>query len=132
VPYYLLLPKVDASIFETGDVRRLSLSLELVEGVLTAYLATLLTVLSLLICQRCLSRRSPVLRLVSDASYWIYLVHLPVVYFLQTILVETPLCLAVKLSLTSCGTFVFCFATYLAFVRYTPIGWLLNGKRAFP
>lgn len=132
VPYYLLLPKVDASIFETGDVQHLSPPLKLVEGVLTAYLATFLTVLSLLLGQRCLSRRSPVLRLVSDASYWIYLVHLPVVYFLQTILVETPLGLAMKLSLTSGGTFVFCFATYLVFVRYTPIGWLLNGKRAFP
>ena len=96
------------------------------------YLATLLTLLSLLIGQQYLSRRSPVLCLLSDASYWIYLVHLPVVYFLQTLLVETPLVLGMKLFLTSAGTFLFCFATYVVFVRYTPIGWMLNGKRAFP
>jgi len=132
LPYYLILPKVDASIFETGDAPRLSPSLQIVEGVLTVYLAALLTLLSLLIGQRFLSRRSPVLRLVSDASYWIYLIHLPVVYFLQTILAEIPLGLVVKLTITTGGTFLFCFATYLVFVRYTPIGWMLNGKRAFP
>jgi peptidoglycan/LPS O-acetylase OafA/YrhL len=132
VPYYLLLPKVDASILETGAIKPPGLPLLLVEGVLTVYLATLLTLLSMLIGQRYLSRRSSVLRLLSDASYWIYLVHLPVVYFLQTLLVETPLVLGMKLFLTSAGTFLFCFATYVVFVRYTPIGWMLNGKRAFP
>jgi fucose 4-O-acetylase-like acetyltransferase len=132
VPYYLLLPKVDASILRTGAIEPLSLPLRLVEGALTVYLATLLTLLSLLIGQQYLSRRSPVLRLLSDASYWIYLVHLPLVCFLQTMLVETPLDLGVKLLLASGGTFLFCFATYVVFVRYTPIGWMLNGKRAFP
>ncbi|MCY2968309.1 MAG: acyltransferase family protein [Planctomycetota bacterium] len=132
VPYYLLLPKVEASIFETGAVRTLSPGLTLLAGVLTAYLATLLTLLSLLIGQQYLSRRSPVLRLMSDASYWTYLVHLPVVYFLQTLLIEAPLGLVVKLLLVNFGTLLFCMATYLVFVRYTPIGWMLNGKRAFP
>ena len=32
VPYYLLLPKVDASIFETGQMKRLSLPWHVVEG----------------------------------------------------------------------------------------------------
>ena len=132
VPYYLLLPKVDPSLFETGAIKSLSPRMLLLEGVLTAYLAALLTLLSLLIGQRYLSRRSPALRLLSDASYWIYLIHLPVVYFLQTILAEIPLGLVVKLTITTGGTFLFCFATYLVFVRYTPIGWMLNGKRAFP
>ena len=113
-------------------IKPLSLPLLLAEGVLTVYLATLLTLLSLLIGQQYLSRRSPVLRLLSDASYWIYLVHLPVVCFLQTMLVEARLGLAVKLLLTTGGTFPFCLATYVVFVRYTPIGWMLNGKRAFP
>ena len=132
VPYYLLLPKLDASILETGEMKQLSLPWHVVEGLLTVYLATLLTLLALLTGQRYLSRRSPVLRLMSDASYWIYLIHLPVVCFLQTILAETPLVLVVKLLITLTGTFLFCFATYLVFVRYTPIGWMLNGKRAFP
>jgi glucan biosynthesis protein C len=132
VPYYMLLPKLDPSIFETGEMKHLSLPWKFVEGVLTVYLAALLTLLALLTGQRYLSRRSPVLRLVSDASYWIYLLHLPVAIFLQTILAETSLVLALKLLITLGGTFLFCFATYLVFVRYTPIGWMLNGKRAFP
>lgn len=132
VPFYLLLPKVDATVFETGSAPRLSPGLTVVEGVLTAYLATLLTLLSLLIGQQYLSRRSAALRLLSDASYWIYLIHLPVVCFLQTLLIETPLHLTLKLLLATAGTFAFCIATYFVFVRYTPIGWMLNGKRAFP
>ena len=64
VPYYLLLPKVDASIFQTGAIPRLSRPLLFVEGALTVYLATLLTLLALLIGQQYLSRRSPVLRLI--------------------------------------------------------------------
>jgi surface polysaccharide O-acyltransferase-like enzyme len=132
VPYYLLLPKVDASIFQTGAMPRLSQPVHLVEGVLTVYLASLLTLLSLLIGQRYLSGRSSILRLISDASYWIYLVHLPMVYFLQTIMAETQFALGLKLFFTTGGTFLFCMTTYLVFVRYTPIGWLLNGKRAFP
>ena len=44
VPYYLLLPKIDASIFETGVVPALNPGLTLFEAVLTAYLATLLTI----------------------------------------------------------------------------------------
>lgn len=132
VPYYWLLPKVDASVFETGALPTLDPGLTIVEGVLTVYLSTLLTLLSLLIGQQYLSNRSPALRMMSDASYWIYLVHLPVVYFLQTILIETPLGLVPKLVLVNLGTFLFCMATYLVFVRYTPIGWMLNGKRSFP
>jgi hypothetical protein len=30
------------------------------------------------------------------------------------------------------GTIVPCLATYVVFVRYTPIGWMLHGKRTFP
>lgn len=132
VPYYWLLPKVDASVLETGALPTLTPGLTIVEGVLTGYLSALLTLLSLLLGQQYLSGRSPALRMMSDASYWIYLVHLPVVYFLQTILIETPLGLYPKLLLVNLGTFLFCMATYLVFVRYTPIGWMLNGKRSFP
>jgi peptidoglycan/LPS O-acetylase OafA/YrhL len=132
VPYYLLLPKVDASFLATGAMKPLNLVWHVVEAVLTVYLAALLTLLALLAGQRYLSHRNPVLRLLSDASYWMYLVHLPVVFFLQIVLAETTLVLAAKLIITLSGTFLFCFATYLVFIRYTPIGWMLNGKRAFP
>jgi hypothetical protein len=38
----------------------------------------------------------------------------------------------VKLALVIFVTWLFCLATYVVFVRYTPIGWMLNGKRTFP
>jgi peptidoglycan/LPS O-acetylase OafA/YrhL len=132
VPYYFLLPRIDATIFQTGAVKPLDLPLQIVESVLTAYLAALLTLLSLLVGQKYLARQSRLLRFLSDASYWIYLVHLPIACFLQILLVDTPLVLGVKLLVTTVGTFLYCMATYLVFVRYTPLGCLLNGRRAFP
>ncbi len=74
----------------------------------------------------------PAMRFVSDASYWIYLVHLPIVLLLQTIIVPWQVNVWVKFSGTVLVTFVLCMATYVVFVRYTPVGWMLNGKRKFP
>lgn len=132
IPYYLLLPKIDATVFETQTAPTVSPVVTVIEGVLTAYLATILTLLAFLLGQKYLDRRQLLMRFLSDASYWIYLTHLPVVQFLQTLLIEAPIGLVSKLILVTGGAFVFCMATYFVFVRYTPIGWLLNGKRSFP
>ena len=40
---------------------------------------------------RFFSRRSPVRRYLADASYWFYLVHLPIVFALQVLLMNVPL-----------------------------------------
>jgi hypothetical protein len=61
-----------------------------------------------------------------------YLVHLPIVIFLQTCLIPLDWNVWIKLTATILGTVLFCGATYVVFVRYTPIGWLLHGKRTFP
>ncbi len=72
------------------------------------------------------------MRLLADASYWIYLVHLPIVLFLQTLLIPWPAPIAIKLSLCIAVTLAFGMASYLVFVRYTPVGRLLHGPRNFP
>jgi glucan biosynthesis protein C len=80
---------------------------------------------------RFLSDHSPVRRYLADASYWIYLVHLPLVIFLQAFMnlvawpwwIEYPLILAVA--------FPIMLGTYELLVRYSWIGAILNGRR-FP
>lgn len=99
---------------------------------LTALLSVYLSLVLILVCREWMARPNLFLRFIADASYWIYLIHLPVVIFLQMILVPVPCNLWIKLLITGAGTFLFCMATYLVFVRYTPLGWLLNGKRSFP
>jgi glucans biosynthesis protein C len=98
----------------------------------TAYLSVSLTGCALLFGLRHLSNRSPFLAFLADASYWTYLVHLPIVLFLQTLFVPLPFLAEFKCMLVLVITLVACMATYLVFVRYTPIGWLLHGKRSFP
>ncbi|HMO14668.1 MAG TPA: acyltransferase family protein [Pirellulaceae bacterium] len=131
VPYYWLLPVLDIKIILTGQ-SQLSAGSYLVECVLTAYLAVLLTITSLLIGQRFLARSNAWLKFCADSSYWVYLIHLPVVLFLQTLLIPVPWVVWGKLCVVTIGAWLFCVATYLVFVRYTPIGWMLNGRRTFP
>jgi len=131
VPYYLLMPVLDLKSIIAGTSPQ-TFSIRAIETFLTAYLSVLLTIVSLLLGQRFLVGKSPLLSFVADASYWVYLVHLPIVLFLQTLLVPLDWPLWLKLIAVLVGTMVPCMATYVVFVRYTPVGWMLHGKRKFP
>ncbi|HUQ12539.1 MAG TPA: acyltransferase family protein [Steroidobacteraceae bacterium] len=78
---------------------------------------------------RFLSNYSPARRYVADASYWIYLAHLPVVAALQVWVGHWPLSWAVKFPLILVASFAVLFASYHWLVRPTVIGQLLNGRR---
>jgi peptidoglycan/LPS O-acetylase OafA/YrhL len=79
--------------------------------------------------QRTARRPSKWVRLVSDSSYWIYLMHLPLVFVLQGIVKTSEMRAPWKLLLICTATFVPLFALYLLVVRRTPLGWLLNGRK---
>ena len=81
-------------------------------------------------------------RWLADSSYWIYIIHLPVVTFLTFSLAHLDRQGRLE-SLTGFGwsaemkflvacivTTAIGLATYRYLVRYTPLGTLLNGKRA--
>lgn len=72
---------------------------------------------------------SRTLRYLSDSSYWLYLVHLPLVMFLQYWVRDWPVAWIVKFVVVSTISCVVLLISYQVCVRYTPIGWLLNGKR---
>ena len=76
-----------------------------------------------------LSRESKIMRYVSDSSYWLYLAHLPLVIWLQLLVRDWNLSSPVKALLVIGVATVSLLISYQIFVRYTPIGWLLNGKR---
>jgi glucan biosynthesis protein C len=78
---------------------------------------------------RYLSERNPIVRYVSDASYWMYVVHLPVVMWLQTALMLAELHWAIKFLIVNALSCVFLLVTYHYWVRSTWIGQLLNGAR---
>ena len=68
-------------------------------------------------------------RYLSDASYWLYLAHLPLIIALQGLSFEWVLPSAVKLVLLIAVTTGVLLVVYEWGVRYTPVGTLLNGRR---
>lgn len=131
MPYYILMPVLDLNSIVSGKSTQ-SFWVQIAQACLTAYLSVLLTITSLLLGQRYLAGKNSFLSFVADSSYWVYLLHLPIVIFLQTLLVPFNWPLWVKLIAVLLGTMIPCLATYIVFVRYTPLGWWLHGKRSFP
>ncbi|WP_416307413.1 acyltransferase family protein [Neptunicella sp. SCSIO 80796] len=88
-----------------------------------------LIALSLGLCKRVFTRSSNFIRFIADSSYWLYLIHLPIVIWLQVAVAELPLHWTVKW-IGICGiTLALSILLYDLFVRSTVIGALLNGKR---
>ncbi len=78
---------------------------------------------------RFLSGHSPLRRYVADASYWIYLAHLPVVMALQVWVGHWPLHWSVKYAFVLAASLAVLFASYHFLVRPSFLGQLLNGRR---
>ena len=76
-----------------------------------------------------LSKQSAIVRYVSDASYWMYLAHLPLIMALQTALMLADLHWAIKFFLINAASYALLLATYHYWVRSTWVGLMLNGRR---
>ncbi|NNE00982.1 MAG: acyltransferase family protein [Pirellulaceae bacterium] len=76
-----------------------------------------------------MSGESKVMRYVSDSSYWLYLTHLPLIFIPQFFVRNWDLPAVVKCVLVCVVTSGVLLISYQLFVRYTPIGTLLNGPR---
>ncbi len=100
-------------------------------GFVVAY-ATLmwtLVALTLGIFRKFAAQPRPAIRYLADSSYWMYLVHLPVVVWLQVAVAEWPLHWTLKLALISGATIALALLSYDLFVRATWLGQILNGRR---
>ena len=78
---------------------------------------------------RYLEKPMPLARYMADASYWMYLVHMPCTIVLPALLTTLPLPLFIKFSLVLGSTTFFTVVTYHYCVRATVIGKILNGRR---
>jgi len=81
------------------------------------------------IALRFFSQVSAVRRYVADASYWVYLVHLPVVFLLQAAMKDLPFHWSVKFPVLLAVALALLFSSYHYVVRFTFIGEVLNGRR---
>jgi len=76
-----------------------------------------------------LNRESRAFRYISDASYWLYLVHLILVASLQVLFLYTDIPGIVRILLILTITSGVSLLTYQWFIRYTSIGTILHGPR---
>lgn len=79
--------------------------------------------------RRWLSSHNKAIRYISDASYWLYITHLPVVLFLQALLVHVSLPWPIKLTLVLGASLSGLTLVYDVAVRPTWLGAMLNGRR---
>ena len=75
------------------------------------------------------SRPNRVWRYIADSSYWCYLVHLPLIAWLSILLADWRIPAILKYAIVLFTTVLVCLLTYDRFVRSTPIGALINGRR---
>jgi peptidoglycan/LPS O-acetylase OafA/YrhL len=85
--------------------------------------------LSIGVCKKWLSSPNKLVQYVADASYWMYLVHLPIVIWLQIAFAELQLPWMLKFVSVFLLTLGISVLLYDLMVRSTFIGTLLNGKR---
>ena len=79
--------------------------------------------------QSVFSQHNKTMRYLSDASYWMYLVHIPLIIPVQYWVRDWNVNPILKF-IVICGvTFGILLISYQILCRHTPIGWLLNGKK---
>ena len=70
------------------------------------------------------------MRWLADASYRVYLVHLPVLFAIQYRLLDLEVHWSAEFAIATVSTLALSFASCQLLVRHTVIGTLLNGKPA--
>ncbi len=99
-------------------------------GVFQVAYAWLMTFGLIGLFQRVLSRERFWVRYLSDAAYWMYLVHLPLVFALQGVASQFTAPNLVLFATVTAATTAVSLASYHVLVRYTAVGTLLNGPRS--
>ncbi|MBU1323763.1 MAG: acyltransferase family protein [Alphaproteobacteria bacterium] len=81
------------------------------------------------LCVVLFSRANAVVRYLSDASYWTYLIHLPLVMVAQVLVLDLAMPWGAKMAIVMVSVTAVCLITYELLVRHTFVGKALNGRR---
>jgi peptidoglycan/LPS O-acetylase OafA/YrhL len=102
-----------------------SLGLVLLEAISAVYLSLAL----LLLAKQYLFQPNRVMRYFMDAAYWIYIIHIPVLFWFQFLIIDSSMNIGLKFILSSGVVLLIGALSYHLLVRNTFIGKLLNGNR---
>jgi surface polysaccharide O-acyltransferase-like enzyme len=101
----------------------------LIPAICEATIAVYMTIYCLLLGRKFLNKPNKTLKLISDSSYWVYLIHMPILLMIQFALTDIHMNMWFKFFISTSFTFLVAMLSYLLLVRWTPIGWLLNGRK---
>ena len=101
----------------------------LVNAALYAFAVFASAFAALALALRFLGGRRPAVRYLADASYWIYIMHLPVVMAGQILVHQLGWPWPVKLVVVIGGSLALLLATYELIVRHSFLGRFLNGRK---
>jgi len=73
--------------------------------------------------------KGPTMRFLAEASFWVYLIHVPIVALIQLVLLPVEWPAAVKFVIVSVVALTLSYATYGPLVRHSLIGSIINGAR---
>jgi peptidoglycan/LPS O-acetylase OafA/YrhL len=94
-----------------------------------AFVTWLMVLGTLGIAVRYLQRPNKVVRYVADSSYWLYLIHPPLVLWLQIQLAPVALPAVIKFLVIQLAVLPPLLLSYHYFIRYTSLGEVLTGAR---
>jgi peptidoglycan/LPS O-acetylase OafA/YrhL len=125
--YYNQIPtELNVKVAQESPIFNLSHSvLALAEAIVAVYM----TLYCLMLGKRFLNIQNPALTFMADSSYWTYLMHIPILLFIQFQLLNLDINMWVKYVLSVAVTLLICFASYQLLVKKTLIGRMLNGKK---
>lgn len=122
--YYSLIPKVF-----TFPPAPLEFPQNIIVKLCEAYISVWMTLACLVAGKRYLNSHNRIMRFFSDSSYWIYIIHLPLLFAVQYQLMDKEWGLLAKYSASVGITLLIGVVSYVLLVRWTPIGWMLNGRK---
>lgn len=97
-------------------------------ALLQACISVWMTTACLIYGQRLLDRRDRLLRPLADASYWTYVVHLPILFAIQYQLMDLALPWWAKFAISALATLALCQLSHRLLVRRTVLGRIFGGQ----
>lgn len=101
----------------------------IVQVVLGCYIAVHMTIVCLVAGKKWLDTEFKSFRYFADSSYWVYIIHMPLIFIIQFLLLDVHLNLWVEFLICTLVTLFIGILSYALLVRNTPLGTLLNGQR---
>ena len=94
-----------------------------------SYISVFASLYVLLVAKAYLNWQNSLLKLISDSSYWVYIVHLPLLFFIQFLLADMSFSIWSQFIISCSVTLFIAMSSYLLFVQGSIVGRLLNGER---